>query len=442
MSIARRVPPEIWLRVLRAATDTSNEFFEIYMLSLEANCVLCMDVHPCFLGGVLDLKSFKRRVREHATMKQSAISTCRSWYHLALPFMFEAVIISDDESLASLVDTLAKSKSNPGLYIKYFYCRKFDYLLSISKWCPNLETINVSTVSRYSLSPRLPQLSAMSTLTSFTYYGSHLGLQSDEMFRMLSSVSNIHRLELSINIVGKQSPGPRTLTFPYLHSLILRDQNTSSGENCELVAEKWCMPSLRHIYGVGELSKWPQCFDAPSVTALTYTGSFYSPSVLSACPNLNEVTFRLPDIVWMPAPTPFRRVNIFYFTLDKLHDHFVTLNNPVTYPELEIISVFNHWALKSSVVPQKSEEWIDKGEWTFWSYWHRRWQSRNVRLEDGLGTLVTLPNDTVFGRATDEDYYLWHQGTMLIGDDYDESCGSEVSYSEADESGLSYGELA
>jgi len=351
-------------------------------------------------------------------MKQSVISTCRSWYHLAFPFLIEAVIINDDVSCALLLDTLAKSKSNPGRYIKYLYCGKLDYLSSISRWCPNLVVLNMST-PRHSLRPRLPLPQLLSTLTSFTYC--EYFAQSDEMFRLLSSVSNIHRLELCVRVAPRRhSLGSRTLVFPHLRSLTLRNQNSRCGESCELIAEKWHMPNLRSIYGIGELSQWPQCFDAPSVTALTYTTSFYSPSVLSACPKLEEVTFRSRDIVWMPGPVPSRRVNLFCFTIETLHDHFVSLNNPVTYPRLQVISIFNRYAPDTSVVPRTPEQWNNKRDWTFWSYWYRRWGSRNVRLEDGLGAIIIPPEHTIFGTTTDDDYNNWYYAATM-GNNFFES---------------------
>jgi hypothetical protein len=244
---------------------------------------------------------------------------------------------------------------------------------------------------------------------------------------MLSSISSIRRLELSVDIVlDKPSPGPRALTFPHLHTLTFGKKTTSPGESYELVAERWCMPNLRHICGVGEVVRWPQCFDAPSVTSLTYTGSFYSPSILSACPKLEEATFRLWDIVWMPVPVPLRRVNIVFSTSSNLHDHFVSLNNPVTYPKLEVISIITMFDLsKTKILPGKSEEWEGIVPWTFWSYWCRRWKSRSIRLEDASGNPVVLPDNTKFGPSTDEDYYLWHTKITMPYDNESSSSDSD-----------------
>lgn len=414
--MAKSLPPEIWVIILRHTTKSKHPLETSYMSPIE------------FLRARTGQSALEYKTI--STSKRVLVSICRVWYGITLPFLYEDVRLPSGIRGEAFMRALQKSPTDPGRFVKRLSVGSFaadppeehELSMILSKM-PNLAILSIFYYFPRPLMSTLPPSVASLNCMGFR-------VDEDEIFDLLNSLPRLEHLNLApfSNLTPSTSTVSRSLHLPYLHTLDVFDERVAS--ILPSIAQEWKVPRLRHFIGVGAVRTWPACLKANNVQALTYTSAHESASILKAYPNTQDVLYHSHvRSIWIKNPVSFARVAIECTSnskLTRLRDHFVIFSNPVTYPNLSII----HITGRPLLMP------LSRADMAFWMYWIQRWRSKEIRLENDDGPLyVLLPAE-----SEDNDEVVWEydrfwgvKNTMDFDEDRE---GSESSDSQSDDDSM------
>jgi hypothetical protein len=350
--------------------------------------------------------------------KLSLVQVCKHWRVLALPLLYERVVLTTAEQLEALMWTLETSHSgasdiyNGSFRIAHFikrvvfrqgntwHAHQYGPLRSMFALCSGLKIIDVHFDHSQNVGAAL-----MKYLESANLVSNPVNLRSIEHAdaRFLSCLPYLARLEaLTLYPLFFAPPTNTKISLPLLHSLSMSD---ISKEYIKWIAT-WDMPLLSCLQFSGGNEYIPLLESVgPTITALTFKYCEYSSLLSDHCPSLQHLLvdfthfsrrlkpgkhLRGINLSVLPRhPTshrPFGSLpddNIFTSILDTVVAHiYRTPGLSITFLRLE--EFFPSYFY--------SKRWAQKSL-KRWKNMVRMSQEANVRFEDGCGNIITVPDD-------------------------------------------------
>lgn len=318
------LPPELLLEIFELATYIPGAYTHS---DQQAFVAFTQDHH-----GI----SIRRRHREATDTMLSASCVCKSWYPLALEFLFKYILIKSGAHAIQIAGALIYHASRAASGVLSMAPGRKAVRLELG-----MEGHHVWTKHHYNALEHImiacPCLSVLST--AFTVKGS----LTPRFFRTMQFVRNLRRLELAGNIVSLReaihwlprdvarslevlwllTAGGSTLQLlhpvvsPHLRHLVM------SG-SCDAPPSLWTMPVLRtlcidrhspHLGGPSSLEAFNKYLTGPGAQLQYLSAKSYTHLGVRLCPNLSECTLTFVELKAQfphvfPTSPSLRRINI------------------------------------------------------------------------------------------------------------------------------------
>lgn len=416
-----KLPTEVWLFI----------FTEVMVVVPEMD--LEFRSQSPFDAPVIWWERQKLSHRRSVQNGRALILVSRTWYHLALPLLYQMVSARGVKELATLQHSLSNNSSNPKQYIKHLFLITADH--------GRIEDCDTHPWLQLPSFPRLVELQMIDTTESvpnpsihfLDTYGANLSslvlclphqiIEPSILYYGLSSAPNLRRLYLNITLKDRLPAISQSLSFPFMHTLSLNTE-------IDTIADHWELPSLEHLCGIGAFVTLPHSFHAPNVQVLTWTVCVENHHIVDAFPLVEDAVFYTNWSIYTDRPVPFRRIRLMLSDLLLLRDHFIMLNNTVTYPRLAVIRLNT---LRDETCESPLELGTTRRVLSFWHYWIKRFLLRGVRLEDSKGVTITS-NNLAFAETATKDYNMYWRHHKTTGEVFDFNEESPPSHSDEDDS--------